>query len=113
MPRDFIPHNQFVLTIGAIFRHWQHPFLKSLRTLKTLRTLRLRTKCWSRLLEGGGLARREPPAAARRGAKKREPRGRQLPVFPRGPALQVGDDLLSRFRSTIGAAGFNFSVRDG
>ena len=27
--------------------------------------------------------------------------------------LKVGGDLLSRFRSTIGATGLNFSVRDG
>ena len=26
---------------------------------------------------------------------------------------KVGDDLLSRFRSTIGAGGLNFSVRNG
>ena len=29
------------------------------------------------------------------------------------PALKYGAYLLSRFRSTIGAAGLNFSVRDG
>ena len=28
-------------------------------------------------------------------------------------ALEGGDDLLSRFRSTIGAMKLNFSVRDG
>ena len=30
-----------------------------------------------------------------------------------GGLLKVGDDLLSHFRSTIGAARFNFSVRNG
>ncbi len=29
------------------------------------------------------------------------------------PEAEGGGDLLSRFRSTIGAAGFNFSVRNG
>ncbi len=30
-----------------------------------------------------------------------------------GAVVKVGDDLLSRFRSTIGAGGLNFSVRNG
>ena len=41
---------------------------------------------------------------------KRVPAGQTL-VRPAG--LKGGGYLLSRFRSTIGAAGFNFSVRDG
>lgn len=42
------------------------------------------------------------------GAKKKDPPAACAVGGPEG-----GGYLLSRFRSTIGAAGFNFSVRDG
>ncbi len=56
--------------------------------------------------EGGDGAKRE---RGKEGAK-RVPAGQTL---VRPADLKGGGYLLSRFRSTIGAAGFNFSVRDG
>ena len=51
-----------------------------------------------------------PPGVreSRAGIKKGSPGPLSGPGDPEG-----GGDLLSRFRSTIGAPGFNFSVRDG
>ena len=63
-------------------------------------------KVFRALMAGGRLA-------AAGGREDSKSRAATASCLPRGPTLQVGDDLLSRFRSTIGAAGFNFSVRDG
>ena len=38
---------------------------------------------------------------------------KKAPQLPEGLRFKVGDDLLSHFRSTIGAGGLNFSVRNG
>ena len=51
-----------------------------------------------------------PPPGAAGGLQKRKPR--RLVSAP-GLLSEGGGDLLSRFRSTIGAARLNFSVRDG
>ena len=38
---------------------------------------------------------------------------KKAPQLPEGLLFKVGDDLLSRECSTIGAGGLNFSVRNG
>ena len=60
---------------------------------------------------GAGAGRAGRRRAGRRRAGRR--RARKKRGHPFGCPLKGGDDLLSRFRSTIGAEGLNFSVRNG